>query len=155
MCCLKSSYFNNSAPLTITCCRLLWRSWLWNVFTTQNLWDTKALCGLWAWIRIAFWVCLFAQRCNLSQRGGRAKGEDRSSADSQNYWMLPGRREADSERERSKKSFGNYLQLWACFVSSHTHFPLFFFFTARWGVFADCPLVKSAALVRKLFVWNC
>lgn len=113
------------SPPATTRWRLLWHL-LQHIFAFNHLWNTKTWWPLSfkMWDMQIVWgveatLCVFAQQRvqpASDSASGRAKGR------TVHQWI---RRTTecflgggwDSEREGSKKSLGNYLQLWACFCA--------------------------------------
>lgn len=85
-----------------------------------NVWETHIVWGSWSHI-----ACVFAQQCvqlASESTSGQAKGRTAHQRIHRTTECFLGGG-WDSEREGSKKSLSNYLQLWACFCAvSHTFF---------------------------------
>lgn len=131
-------------------------------FRLQITFETQRLCGLWAlsvWgtqivrgskghiVRVC--VCVFAQQCVQAaseSASRRAKGRTVHQRIHRTTECFLGGG-WDSERECSKKSLSNYLQLWACYCAiSHT----FFFFFCGAGCDHKCYQIKSATVT---WIW--
>lgn len=99
-------------------------------FAFNHLWNTKTLWPLsFKCVRrrlceeVKATLCVFAQQCvQLASESARGQAKGRTI-----HQRIHRTTECflgggwDSEREGSKKSLGNYLQLWAAFVPSRTH----------------------------------
>lgn len=136
-----------------------WRLLLWhllrNIFAFNHLWNRKTLWPLsfkCARRRLGEEVkatlCVFAQQCvqpASESASGQAKGRTAHQRIHRTTECFLGGG-WDSEREGSKKSPGNYLQLWACFCAiSHT------IFYCGSGCNCECCRIKSATVTWQWF----
>lgn len=104
------------------------------------VWETLTVWGSKGHIVCARECVFFAQQCMQpasESASGQAKGRTvHQQIHRTTECFLGGG--WDSEREGSKKSFGNYLQLWACFCAiSHTFLNVFFLLLLRHAMWSQ------------------